>query len=460
MMSTVHQTEKGTYIQFTKGAPDEVLKKCNKIWLNGKEQPLTDALRKQILEQNHQMANQALRVLCAAFKEYQKEHQYTIENLECDLCYVGLTGMIDPIREEVKDAIVKCKEAGIRPIMITGDHKDTAIAIAKQLGIITDESQAITGADLNEMSDEDLVQNIEKYSVYARVQPEHKVRIVNAWKKVGKITAMTGDGVNDAPSIKNADIGVGMGITGTDVTKNVSDMVLADDNFATIVSAVEEGRRVYDNIRKSIQFLLSSNMAEVLAIFFSTLVGFTILRPAHLLWINLITDCFPAIALGMEESEKGIMKREPRGVKEGIFSDHMWVDILIQGLIIATLTTLAYLLGCYLGETRQFAFVSSEDGITMAFLTLSLVEIFHSFNLRSRRKSIFQIKKQNKYLWLSAIGALILTTLVIYVPFLSNAFGFEHINFVEYISAVGLAFLIIPIVEVIKLIQRKCAKKR
>ena len=460
MMSTVHQTEKGTYIQFTKGAPDEVLKKCNKIWLNGKEQPLTDALRKQILEQNHQMANQALRVLCAAFKEYKQEPQYTIENLECDLCYVGLTGMIDPIREEVKDAIVKCKEAGIRPIMITGDHKDTAIAIAKQLGIITDESQAITGADLNEMSDEDLVQNIEKYSVYARVQPEHKVRIVNAWKKVGKITAMTGDGVNDAPSIKNADIGVGMGITGTDVTKNVSDMVLADDNFATIVSAVEEGRRVYDNIRKSIQFLLSSNMAEVLAIFFSTLVGFTILRPAHLLWINLITDCFPAIALGMEESEKGIMKREPRGVKEGIFSDHMWVDILIQGLIIATLTTLAYLLGCYLGETKQFAFVSSEDGITMAFLTLSLVEIFHSFNLRSRRKSIFQIKKQNKYLWLSAIGALILTTLVIYVPFLSNAFGFEHINFVEYISAVGLAFLIIPIVEVIKLIQRKCAKKR
>lgn len=460
MMSTVHQMEKGTYIQFTKGAPDEVLKKCNKIWLNGKEQPLTDALRKQILEQNHQMANQALRVLCAAFKEYKQEPQYTIENLECDLCYVGLTGMIDPIREEVKDAIVKCKEAGIRPIMITGDHKDTAIAIAKQLGIITDESQAITGADLNEMSDEDLVQNIEKYSVYARVQPEHKVRIVNAWKKVGKITAMTGDGVNDAPSIKNADIGVGMGITGTDVTKNVSDMVLADDNFATIVSAVEEGRRVYDNIRKSIQFLLSSNMAEVLAIFFSTLVGFTILRPAHLLWINLITDCFPAIALGMEESEKGIMKREPRGVKEGIFSDHMWVDILIQGLIIATLTTLAYLLGCYLGETKQFAFVSSEDGITMAFLTLSLVEIFHSFNLRSRRKSIFQIKKQNKYLWLSAIGALILTTLVIYVPFLSNAFGFEHINFVEYISAVGLAFLIIPIVEIIKLIQRKCAKKR
>lgn len=459
MMSTVHKDKDGKLIQFSKGAPDEVLKKCSHIWLDGKMQELTQEHKKQILDKNHEMANQALRVLCAAMKDYEVEPNYTADSLENNLCYIGLVGMIDPIREEVKDAIVECKEAGIKPIMITGDHKDTAIAIAKQLGIIEDASQAITGADLNQLSDEELLKNITKYAVYARVQPEHKVRIVKAWKQMGKITAMTGDGVNDAPSIKNADIGVGMGITGTDVTKNVSDMVLADDNFATIVSAVEEGRRVYDNIRKSIQFLLSSNMAEVLSIFISTLIGFTILKPAHLLWINLITDCLPAIALGMEESEEGIMKRSPRGAKEGIFSEHMWVDIALQGFIIAGITILAYLVGCYLGETHQFAFINSEDGMTMAFLTLSLVEIFHSFNMRSRKKSIFSIKKQNKLLWISAIGALILTTAVIYIPFLSNAFGFKHINFVEYSVAILLALSIIPIVEMIKLIQRKVSKK-
>ena len=459
MMSTVHKNKDGKLIQFSKGAPDEVLKKCSHVWLDGKKQELTQEHKKQILDKNHEMANQALRVLCAAMKDYEMEPNYTADSLENNLCYIGLVGMIDPIREEVKDAIVECKEAGIKPIMITGDHKDTAIAIAKQLGIIEDASQAITGADLNQLSDEELLKNITKYAVYARVQPEHKVRIVKAWKQMGKITAMTGDGVNDAPSIKNADIGVGMGITGTDVTKNVSDMVLADDNFATIVSAVEEGRRVYDNIRKSIQFLLSSNMAEVLSIFISTLIGFTILKPAHLLWINLITDCLPAIALGMEESEEGIMKRSPRGTKEGIFSEHMWVDIALQGLIIAGITILAYLVGCYLGDTHQFAFINSEDGMTMAFLTLSLVEIFHSFNMRSRKKSIFSIKKQNKLLWISAIGALILTTAVIYIPFLSNAFGFKHINFVEYSVAILLALSIIPIVEMIKLIQRKVSKK-
>ncbi len=456
MMSIIFEDNDKNLIQLTKGAPDEVLKKCSYIYKDGKTLPLDEETKKQILAENHRMANQALRVLCAAIKEYKNGlPNNDIASIESDLCYVGLTGMIDPVREEVKDAILQCRAAGIRPIMITGDHKDTAMAIAKNLLIIDNENQVITGNELNEMSDDELFENIEKYSVYARVQPEHKVRIVNAWKKKGKITAMTGDGVNDAPSIKNADIGVGMGITGTDVTKNVADMVLADDNFATIVSAVEEGRRVYDNIRKTIQFLLSSNMAEVIAIFVATLIGFNILKPVHLLWINLITDCVPAIALGMERKEDGIMNRQPRNSKDGIFSNHMWLDIALQGIIISSITLLAYLMGCYLGPTHRFAFIQSNDGMTMAFLTLSLVEIFHSFNLRSRRKSIFTIKNQNKILWLAALGALALTTAVIYLPI----FHFEAISFVEYLVALAFAISIIPIVEIIKLIQRNINKK-
>lgn len=326
MMSTVHRQKDGSVIQFTKGAPDEVLKRCTRFF-DGKEAvPLTNRLREEILEANKAMADRALRVLCGAMRIWEKEPEgYEPERLEKGLCYIGLTGMIDPVRPEAKAAIEECKAAGIRPVMITGDHLDTAVAIAMELGIITDASQAITGSRLDEISDEDFAEEAEKYSVYARVQPEHKVRIVKAWKKKGKITAMTGDGVNDAPSIKNADIGVGMGITGTDVTKNVADMVLADDNFATIVAAVGEGRRIYDNIRKSIQFLLASNLAEVLAIFSATLMGFTILKPVHLLWINLITDCFPALALGMEEAEEDIMKRRPRDSGEGIFAGGTWL---------------------------------------------------------------------------------------------------------------------------------------
>ena len=313
MMSTVHETKEHEIIQFTKGAPDEVLKCCTHAMVNGQKVPMTEEVRASILKSNKAMADRALRVLCGACRQWDKMPESTEpEFLEQDLTYLGLSGMIDPVRPEVKAAIVECREAGIRPIMITGDHKDTAVAIGMELGILTDPSQAITGAQLNEISDEDFEKRVEEISVYARVQPEHKVRIVNAWKKKGMITAMTGDGVNDAPSIKSADIGVGMGITGTDVTKNVADMVLADDNFATIVSAVEEGRRIYANIRKAIQFLLASNLAEVLAIFFSTMIGFTILKPVHLLWINLITDCFPALALGLEKSESDIMKKKPR----------------------------------------------------------------------------------------------------------------------------------------------------
>ena len=448
----------GNWIQFTKGAPDEVLKNCTKVYVNGAVVPMTDRIREHILKSNKAMADRALRVLCAAERIWdEKPADFSPEYLEQELTYIGLSGMIDPVRPEVKTAIAKCREAGIRPIMITGDHKDTAVAIAMELGIITDASQAITGSMLNEMSEAEFNEKIEQFSVYARVQPEHKVRIVSSWKARGMVTAMTGDGVNDAPSIKSADIGIGMGITGTDVTKNVADMVLADDNFATIVSAVEEGRRIYDNIRKAIQFLLASNLSEVLAIFFATLLGFTILEPVHLLWINLITDCFPALALGMEKSESDIMKRSPRDSKEGIFAGGMAFDVFFQGAVVTVLVMISYLLGHYY-ESGVWEFVNSKDGTTMAFLTLSMVEIFHSLNMRSRRGSIFRMKTHNRFLYGAMIVSLVLTTLVIEVPVLANAFEFTPIALPEYLMALGLAILIIPIMEVVKALQRGAGK--
>ena len=458
MMTTVHQASDGKIVQFSKGAPDEILKRCSKAWVSGAAVPLTEEMRQDILEANKGMADRALRVLCGSMRLWEKAPEnFEPEFLEQDLIYVGLSGMIDPVRPEVKAAIAECGEAGIRPIMITGDHKDTAAAIAMELGIIHNPDEAITGAQLNEMDDETFARNIEHYSVYARVQPEHKVRIVKGWKAKGKITAMTGDGVNDAPSIKSADIGVGMGITGTDVTKNVADMVLADDNFATIVSAVEEGRRIYANIRKAIQFLLASNLAEVLAIFFATLIGFTILQPVHLLWINLITDCFPALALGMEASESDSMKRPPRNPREGIFAGGMGFDVFFQGLIVTVLVMISFATGHWI-ETGTWEFVNSADGTTMAFLTLSMVEIFHSLNMRSRRGSIFSLKTHNKFLYGAMILSLILTTAVIEVPFLAAAFEFTPIDLEEYAIALGLAVLIIPIMEVVKLVQRKLGK--
>ena len=454
MMSTVCRMNDGRIIQFTKGASDEVLKVCTHAYIGGERVELTPDLRDEILTANKNMADKALRVLCAASRDYDSEpDSYEAADLEQGLTYIGLSGMIDPIRPEVKDAIEECRTAGIRPIMITGDHRDTAVAIAMELGIITDESQAIAGSALDSMSDDELLENIEKYSVYARVQPEHKVRIVRAWKAKQMITAMTGDGVNDAPSIKIADIGVGMGITGTDVTKNVADMVLADDNFATIVSAVEEGRRIYANIRKAIQFLLSSNLAEVLSIFASTLMGFVILKPAHLLWINLITDCFPALALGMDPSEPNSMSIPPRNSREGIFAGGMGLDIAIQGIIITILTLGSYFIGHYI-ESGVWEIVDSADGMTMAFLTLSLVEVAHSFNMRSPVQSIFKLGHSNKWLIASAFASIACTVLVVYVPFLSNAFGFESISLPEFAVAVGLAVLIIPIMELYKLIKR------
>lgn len=458
MMSTVHKTKENQIIQFTKGAPDEVLKCCTHAIVNGAKVPMTEEIRASILKSNKAMADRALRVLCGACREWDKMPESTGPAfLEQELTYLGLSGMIDPVRPEVKAAIVECREAGIRPIMITGDHKDTAVAIGMELGILSDPSQAITGAQLNEISDEDFQNRIEEFSVYARVQPEHKVRIVNAWKKKGMITAMTGDGVNDAPSIKSADIGVGMGITGTDVTKNVADMVLADDNFATIVSAVEEGRRIYANIRKAIQFLLASNLAEVLAIFFSTMIGFTILKPVHLLWINLITDCFPALALGLEKSEADIMKKKPRDPKEGIFAGGMGFDVFFQGAVVTVLVMISYLVGHRI-ESGAWEFVNSADGTTMAFLTLSMVEIFHSLNMRSRRGSIFKLNSHNKFLYGAMVVSLILTTVVIEVPFIAKAFQFTPIDFTEYVIALGLAVLIIPIMEIVKAVQRKLGK--
>ena len=462
MMSTIHKTADGI-LQFTKGAPDEILKHCTRIFKNGEVSPLTDADRDAVLKKNKEFADRALRVLACGYKQLScVPEDQSPDKIENELVFCGLVGMIDPVRPEVKAAIEECRGAGIRPIMITGDHKDTAVAIALELGIIKDKSEAITGAELDDISDEDFHEKVTQYSVYARVQPEHKVRIVNAWKSRGMITAMTGDGVNDAPSIKSADIGVGMGITGTDVTKNVADMVLADDNFATIVSAVEEGRRIYDNIRKSIQFLLSSNLSEVMAIFTANLLGFTILKPVHLLWINLVTDCFPALALSMEKGEKDLMKRPPRKSSDGIFAGGVGFDVVYQGIFVTLLTLAAYFIGHFM-EAGRWELTESADGMTMAFLTMSMCEIFHSFNMRSQHGSTVSMLLHgsfNKYILGSTVLSLITTALVIEVPFLADAFDFTTIDAREFFTALGLAFLIIPLVEIVKAIERAVTKSK
>ena len=482
MMSTLHTID-GKTVQYTKGAPDVVLSLCTKYFDGEKIVDLTDALRQEIMAANKEMADKALRVLCLAMKPEATTDFAEPAEIEKEFVFVGLTGMIDPVRPEVKDAIVECNEAGIRPIMITGDHRDTAVAIAKELGIISDDSGSLTGAELSKMSDEEFDANVEKYSVYARVQPEHKTRIVNAWHKKGMVTAMTGDGVNDAPSIKSADIGIGMGITGTDVTKNVADMVLSDDNFATIVSAVGEGRRIYDNIRKAIQFLLSSNLSEVLIILIGTvfmgliLKGFgvtaaggallagtatTVLLPTHLLWINLVTDCFPALALGLEKEEPNIMKRMPRKSTDGIFAQGMGIDVLYQGLIVTVLTLAAYVIG-YIDAAGGQPMPENETckmAMTMAFLTMSMCEIFHSFNMRSQRQSIFKLPTQNWAIWGSMALSLLLTGLVIEIKPIANLFNFYNLDVKHYLIAMGLAISIIPIVEIVKAIQRAASKNK
>ena len=459
MMSTVHLAHNGI-VQYTKGAPDVIIDRCTHYMKNGEAVPMTDEYRKAIAEANKAMADKALRVLACAMRVWEREpDSFEPEELEHDLCFVGLTGMIDPVRPEVKAAIDECVGAGVRAVMITGDHIDTAVAIAKELGILRPGDRAITGSELSQMSDTEFEACFRDISVYARVQPEHKTRIVNAWRSAGYVTAMTGDGVNDAPSIKSADIGVGMGITGTDVTKNVADMVLADDNFASIVGAVEEGRRIYDNIRKAIQFLLGSNMSEVISIFAATLLGFTILKPVHLLWINLVTDCFPALALGMEKAEPDIMRRKPRSASAGIFAGGMGIDIAYQGLLVSALTLASYFIGHFI-ESGVWEIADSPDGMTMAFLTMSMAEIFHSFNMRSQRGSIFKLPGHNIMLIGAAIGSLLLTTVVCEVPLLAEAFGFTSVELGEYAIAIGLGFCVIPIVELVKLIQRLTAAKK
>ena len=458
MMSTVHRTPTG-YVQYTKGAPDVIVQKCAYYLKDGNAVPMTEEYAKEIMSANKEMADRALRVLACAQRVWETQPQeYTASYLEQSLCFVGLCGMIDPIRPEVKDAIAQCRQAGIRPIMITGDHIDTAVAIAKELGILRDGAQAVSGMQLDDMDDATFAQNFQSISVYARVQPEHKTRIVNAWKNAGYVTAMTGDGVNDAPSIKAADIGVGMGITGTDVTKNVADMVLADDNFATIVGAVEEGRRIYDNIRKSIQFLLGSNLSEVLSIFISTMLGFTVLLPVHLLWINLVTDCFPALALGMEKAERDVMRRKPRKSDAGIFSDGMGFDVAYQGIVVTILVLISFFVGHFM-QTGNWHLGDSTHGMTMAFLTMSMAEIFHSLNMRSQRQSIFTLSTQNKFLYGAAILSLLATTVVCEVPFLAQAFDFETVEWQEYLVAAALGVLVIPIVELVKLVQRHSKKR-
>ena len=446
MMSTIHKTSSGI-VQYTKGAPDEVLQVCTHMLQDGKVMALTPAITQNIITKNEAFADNALRVLACAYKCWDFIPDVSDPaKVESGLVFIGLEAMIDPVRPEVKAAVDECKSAGIIAVMITGDHKETATAIAKEIGIITSADQAITGRELDELTDEEFEQRIENIFVYARVQPEHKVRIVNMWKQKGYVTAMTGDGVNDAPAIKSGDIGVGMGITGTDVTKNVADMVLADDNFATIVSAVKEGRRIFDNIQKTLQFLLSTNLSEIISILIASIMGFVLFKPVHLLFINLITDSLPAIALGMEHAQPGIMNRPPRKQNEGVFANGIGLNIIYQGILITMLTLAAYFI------------VDGWSGhgiaMTSAFFTLSMCEIFQAFTMRSLKQSIFTLKTQNKVLWGALALSLMLTLMVIYVPFLADIFSLQALTVRELAVSLGLSISIIPLVETVKAIQR------
>ncbi len=447
LMSTINDNS-GKPRVFTKGAPDILLDRCSRIAIKDQILEMTDSHRDAIKKANHEMAAKALRVLGMAFKDIDTIPENLVsEELENNLVFIGLTGMIDPPRPEVYDAVKKCADAGIRPIMITGDHRDTAAAIAMDLGIIKDETQVITGSELSNICDEDFEKLVVNYSVYARVSPEHKVRIVNAWKKHGKITAMTGDGVNDAPALKASDIGIGMGITGTDVAKGVSNMVLADDNFATIIVAVEEGRKIYSNIRKTIQFLLSSNLAEVLTLFVGTMLSWIVLLPIHILWVNLVTDSLPALAISMEKAESDVMKHPPRNSQQSFFADGMGVRIIYQGICIGVLTLAAYFIGQHV--------YNHDVAMTMAFCTLSFVQLFHAFNVRSHDKSIFTIGIfSNIYVVGAFIIAGLMQVAVVALPFINKLFKVSPLSLEQWLITLGLAFAIIPIVEVVKLVKR------
>ncbi|MCX8131516.1 MAG: calcium-translocating P-type ATPase, SERCA-type [Clostridia bacterium] len=452
LMSTISQIN-GIYRVITKGAPDVLLDRCDRIFINGETRTLTRKERNSILDGNKVMAGKALRVLAVAIRDIQELPQnITSESIENGMVFVGLVGMIDPPRPEAREAVRICAEAGIRPVMITGDHRDTAAAIAKELGIIKNEEEVISGSELNKISDDDFETLVTKYSVYARVSPEHKVRIVNAWKKRGKVVAMTGDGVNDAPALKSADIGIGMGITGTDVAKGVSNMVLADDNFATIVIAVEEGRKIYSNIRKAIQFLLSSNLGEIVTLFVATMLNWTILFPIHILWVNLVTDTLPALALGVEKAEKDVMKQKPRKAKNSFFSDGVGFSIVYQGIFKGMLTLTAYFAGISL--------YSEEIAITMAFATLGLIQLTHSLNARSNTKSLFRLGLfSNMYLIGAIAVSALLQVIVIFVPFFNEMFRVKQLNMEQWGIVLAASLAIIPIVEAAKAIHNWKVKK-
>ena len=457
LMSTLHDID-GVPTLFTKGAIDVLLNRSTHLLTREGKVEMTPERREELARVNMELSMEGLRVLAFAYKELDAVRPLTLED-ENGFTFIGLISMIDPPRPEAVQAVADAKRGGIRTIMITGDHKVTASAIARQLGIFRDGDEAVSGVELDGMTDTELDERLPHISVYARVSPEHKIRIVNAWQRRGNIVSMTGDGVNDAPALKKADIGVAMGITGTEVSKDAASMILADDNFATIVNAVEEGRRIYDNIRKAIQFLLGSNMSEVLSVFFATLMGFVILEPVHLLWINLITDCFPALALGLEKGEPDLMHRKPRPSTDGIFSGGLGVDVAYQGFMVTCVTLAAYFIGHWM-ESGVWEIAASPDGVTMAFLTMSMAEIFHSFNMRSQRGSVFTLGSHNKVLWGAMLLSLVLTTGVIYLPGISDAFGFTHISAPEYAVAMALAVCVIPIVECVKFFQRKAARRR
>ena len=458
LMSTVHKQADGNYFVAVKGAPDQLLKRVTQIEENGTVRPITDADREAILGTNKELAKQALRVLMMAYKYTDVIPTLETEIVEADLIFSGLVGMIDPERPEAEEAVRVAKEAGIRPIMITGDHQDTAEAIAKRLGIIDEndtEDHVFTGAELNELSDEEFQKVFKQYSVYARVSPEHKVRIVKAWQNEGKVVAMTGDGVNDAPSLKTADIGIGMGITGTEVSKGASDMVLADDNFATIIVAVEEGRKVFSNIQKTIQYLLSANMAEVFTIFLATLFGWDVLEPVHLLWINLVTDTLPAIALGVEPAEPGVMTHKPRGRNSSFFSGGVLSSIIYQGILQTALVLGVYGYALLYPEHSTYAEIHA-DALTMSYLTLGLIQLVHAFNVKSVYQSIFTVGpfKNRLFNW-SIVAAFLLLMATLVIPGFNTFFKVSILTPTQWLVAVIGSGLMVVVVELVKFVQRK-----
>ena len=463
LMSTIHKEADGTYFVAVKGAPDQLLKRVTRIEINGEVRPITDEDKQAILATNKDLAKQALRVLMMAYKTTNDIPTLESAVVESDLIFSGLVGMIDPERPEAAEAVRVAKEAGIRPIMITGDHQDTAEAIAKRLGIIDPndtEDHVFTGAELNELSDEEFQKVFKQYSVYARVSPEHKVRIVKAWQNDGKVVAMTGDGVNDAPSLKTADIGIGMGITGTEVSKGASDMVLADDNFATIIVAVEEGRKVFSNIQKSIQYLLSANMAEVFIIFFATLFGWDVLQPVHLLWINLVTDTLPAIALGVEPAEPGIMTHKPRGRQSNFFDGGVFGAIIYQGILQTILVLAVYGWGLVFPEHHTQGAIHA-DALTMAFATLGLIQLLHAFNVKSVYQSVFKVGlfRNNTFNWAIPVAFVLLMATIV-VPGFNNLFHVSHLSLTQWLAVIVGSFLIVVFVELVKAVQRALGKDK